>query len=139
MAIYIYICVIIFYHRCDHIENQILWISETWYLAKAQENRNFSNPSGILKNLLTNKQPRSILIFSHTCICTYNLYIHIHLMVEHIIKFRKWTNMLSNLSHFAGREIFFISEHIAFYGSSAVLFVQPSMTLTHKEITSKSC
>ena len=35
-----------------NIEKPILWRSEVWQLAKAQENKNFSDPSGIIKNLI---------------------------------------------------------------------------------------
>ena len=54
------LCIYVYIHR---IGKPILWSSEVRHLAKAQENKNFSNPSGIIKNLLTNMQPRSTLIF----------------------------------------------------------------------------
>ena len=50
-------------------------VAKSGNLAKAQENKNFSNPSGILKNPL-NMQPRSISIFSHIYI---NIHINIHM------------------------------------------------------------
>ena len=40
------------------------------------ENKNFSNPSGIIKNPLTNMQPKNTSVFSHIYIIYICIYIY---------------------------------------------------------------